>query len=158
MELIDFKEDEILNRLREKIGTNEFGHFELFDPDRHASWQEKQKLMQSLFQADGQHLKEAQSQLLYKNVKVIALYDHVFHFSYCDLLKKVSGKGQLSKIHVTASQKNLSGQGPCQYCLHNLDYQGFDVYRHRHQAHNEKVLKEFDVAAFLERYFIQEKR
>ncbi|EAT11537.1 hypothetical protein HF888_12545 [Bermanella marisrubri] len=152
MELIDFKKYELLNRLREKMGASEFGHYELFDPDRHASWQEKQGLNQGMLQADAHYLKEQQNQLLYKNLKVVALDSQTVHFSYCDHLKKLSTKGQLSSISITSSADQINNHSACQYCLHKLDYKGFDVYRQRHQAHNEKVLKEFSLFDYLNQY------
>ena len=38
MNLVDFKENESLDRLRNEMGMEGYGQFELFVPNRHLSW------------------------------------------------------------------------------------------------------------------------
>ena len=44
MELIDFLEFEPFNQMRERMGTDQLGQFELFDPERHLTGDERSEL------------------------------------------------------------------------------------------------------------------
>ncbi len=152
MKLFDFHEDETFNQQRLTMNHAELGEFELFDPVRHLTWQERQQIEENWVKVDS-HLLHANSDktLAYKNSYVFARTDELYHFSFCDKLNNLLTKGQLVMIDVTLSQLRLQSLSVCEYCLHAVSYQGFDVYRHRHQAYNEKILKSF----VLERYLAQ---
>ncbi|WP_396588870.1 hypothetical protein [Bermanella sp. R86510] len=153
MELIDFKHLPILNTLRENMGAHKDGTFELFDPEKHASWQEKEQLKEAIKTVAGQFVRDRDQKLFYKNVPVIALLESRIHFAYCDLLKQLSSKGRLNNLEITQTYKLLHNPTTCEYCLHTIGFKGFDVYRHRHQDYNEKILKQFSLQQYLSSYF-----
>lgn len=154
MKLLDFSESDVLNQLRTSMGADQLGSFELFNPLKHLSWQEKQLLAKDwqVETSTSLHANHDQS-LFFKNSPVVAKQDEVAHFAYCDALKKCISQGKMPKINITTNTGLLHGEKPCEYCLHAMDHEGFDVYRHRHQQYNETVLKRFNLARyFTEKY------
>ncbi|MGR6873400.1 hypothetical protein ACU6U9_14080 [Pseudomonas sp. HK3] len=150
MNLFDFKNDESLNKLRELIGTEQLGTFELFDPKRHLSWQDRQLLAKQWVDVEGNILRSGDDNILYfKNSPVVVKVDDVFHFALCDDIKKRIGQGQLPNINATTCNDLMANATNCSYCLHAVSYEGFDAYRHRHQQYNEKILKSFNLNQFL---------
>jgi len=150
MKLLDFNEDDVLNQLRANMGAEQLGTFELFNPLKHLSWQDRQSLAQDWLSVKGNALHPAADQVLYfKNSPVVAKSNDKLHFAYCDEIKKSIANGQLNEIDVTTKVELLSEKPPCEFCLHAMKYQGYDAYRHRHQQYNEGILKSFH----LSRYF-----
>ena len=150
MKLIDFKQEGPFDSLRKTMGTDDYGHFELFDPKRHLTWQERQSLHSGWVSiaSNGLHA-YSDSTLAYKNSYVFSVHEESAHFAMCDQLKKRISQGRLSDISVTLDAKLLQGKETCQYCLHAVSYEGFDVYRHRHQDYNERILKSFNLLNYL---------
>jgi len=154
MKLLDFTESDVLNQLRASMGADQLGSFELFNPLKHLSWQEKQSLAKEWQTETGTALHASHDQSLYfKNSPVIAKEDRTVHFAYCDEIKKRISQGKMPQVNITTNTSLLNGEKPCEYCLHAMKYEGFDVYRHRHQQYNETVLKSFNlVRYFNEKY------
>ncbi|GAA6135902.1 hypothetical protein NBRC116188_26920 [Oceaniserpentilla sp. 4NH20-0058] len=149
MKLLDFNEDDVLNQLRANMGAEHLGTFELFNPLKHLSWQDRQSLAKDWLSVNGSALHPGVDQSLYfKNSPVVALFQDTLHFAYCDEIKKSIFQGQLNDIQVTTKQQLLTQQPPCEYCLHAMKYQGYDAYRQRHQQYNEGVLKGFHLGRY----------
>ena len=85
---IDFNQDEQFNYLRQLMGAEKLGSFELFDPQLHMSWQDRQLLSKQWLGINGNKLHSVNDLLFYKNSPVIAKVDHILHFALCDELKK----------------------------------------------------------------------
>jgi len=153
MELIDFKQDDTFNRLRSLIGSQKYGHFELFDPLRHLSWQERKSLSGHWVVIPTGVLHAYHDQTLaYKNSHVFSITEEHFHFSLCDKLKNRISQGRLAEIEVTLNARLLEEKSVCEYCLHAVSYQGFDAYRRRHAEYNQQIIKTFSF-----RHYLQEK-
>lgn len=149
MKLVDFKQDEQLNQLRKKMGAQQLGTFELFDPERHLSWQDRQLLAKQWVQVNSNQLHTKDKALYFKNSPVVAQVENVFHFALCDDLKKKISHGLLSSVEITTKVSLLTGAANCPYCLHAVGYEGFDVYRHRHQQYNDNILKNFQLSQYV---------
>jgi len=150
MKLIDFKQDEKLNDLRHKMGSDDFGHFELFDPKRHLTWQERKSLTKDWVNISATLLHAySDKTLAYKNSHILSILEDDVHFAFCDVLKKKINQGSLSKIDVSLKSDLCTGKKVCEYCLHAISYEGFDVYRHRHQEYNKKILQSFKLEKYL---------
>ena len=150
MKLIDFKQVEPLDYLREKMGMEDYGKFELFDPNRHLSWQERQRLGLEWHEVSSASLHAySDKTLAYKNSHIFCLHNEEIHFALCDKIKKNMQQGKMPSVNVTLKSELLSGHNVCQYCLHAVSYQGFDVYRHRHQEYNENILKQFNLLNYI---------
>ena len=150
MKLVDFKQDEKFNQLRKKIGNSSYGDFELFDPKRHLSWQERKGLIEgwsnistAMLHAYSDHT------LAYKNSHVFSKTDEHFHFSLCDKLKKRISQGRLPDIEITLNESLINKKEVCEYCLHAVSYQGFDAYRRRHEEYNQHIIKKFNFEHYL---------
>ncbi len=151
MELVDFKQNDSLNRLRRLIGNDDFGHFELFDPVKHLSWQERKALNLTWVNISSNVLHAYSDQTLaYKNSHVFSITTHHFHFSLCDQLKKGISEGHLAKIEVTLNDALLADKAVCEYCLHAVGYQGYDAYRRRHEEYNQRIKKNFKFKKYLQ--------
>lgn len=150
MKLIDFKQDKQLDRLRNKMGADDYGHFELFDPKRHLTWQERQTLHNGWVDVSSNVLHAYNDKTLaYKNSYVFAHNDDTAHFAMCDQLRKRISQGRLGSLAVTLDLNLLNDKKTCEYCLHAVSYEGFDVYRHRHQDYNDRILKNFNLLQYL---------
>jgi len=150
MKLVDFLEDEGLNQLRDRMEQAELGQFELFDPLRHLTWQERQDLESKWVAVSAQMLHGyADKTLAYKNSHVFSCTDEHYHFALCDKLTKRIGQGRLVDTQVTLNTELLKQHDVCTYCLHAVAYQGFDAYRHRHQEYNDQIVKQFCLETYL---------
>lgn len=150
MKLVDFHENEALNALRKTMNDAELGEFELFDPIRHLTWQERQELEKEWIAVKAQALHAYHDKsLAYKNSHVFSCTDEHYHFALCDKLAKRIGQGRLVDMQVTLNLALLDGHEVCEYCLHAVDYQGFDAYRHRHQDYNDQIIKSFKLESYL---------
>lgn len=155
MKLVDFTQDESLNRLRDRMGADQLGQFELFDPELHLSWQDKQNLAKDWIIINANRLHAGHEHALYfKNSPVVAKVGSELHFALCDDLKKQISQGLLADLPITTGQDKLSVAKTCPYCLHAVAYEGFDVYRHRHQEYNDKILKSFNLVKYLQERWI----
>ena len=77
--------------------------------------------------------------------------EEVAHFALCDQLRKRISQGRISHLSVTLDLDLLQNKQACEYCLHAVSYEGFDVYRHRHQDYNERILKGFNLLDYLQK-------
>lgn len=151
MKLMDFTQDDNLNQLRKIMGAEQLGQFELFDPELHLTWQDKQNLAKDWININANRLHAGyEKALFFKNSPVVAKVGTALHFALCDDLKKQISQGLLADVPVTTGTDKLNMAGTCPYCLHAISYEGFDVYRHRHQEYNAKILKGFNLIKYLQ--------
>jgi hypothetical protein len=151
MKLYDFKQDDKLNNLRDLMGADTLGHFELFDPVRHLSWQERKALNGEWINVTTSSLHAySDHTLAYKNSHVFSVTEKSFHFSFCDDLKKRINQGKLANAQVTLNDALLEGRSVCEYCLHAVSYQGYDAYRRRHEEYNQRIIKKFKFSDYLQ--------
>lgn len=145
MKLVDFLEDEQLNLLRSKMQQPALGHFELFDAQRHLTWNERETLHKNLLAVSLYQLTAYQGKFLaFKNSRVFYLDTAgVSHFALCDDVKKQRDKNAALQVHISLNKSRIGQQKVCPYCLHAIAYQGFDVYRTRHKEYAEGILKDF---------------
>lgn len=180
MELLDFKQFEPFNRLREKIGTEEFGYFELFDPALHLIGSERSKL-----ESPGILLKPGGIKILpdktlaIKNSRVMAYMPHEswyrthreypsYHLAMCSQMESIvtdhpdqemlittrlSDEYDLLKIR-PSGEVTMSSQGfvVCKHCLHALRYKDYDEFRNRRRGYSQKVLNDFSLEDFYRFY------
>jgi len=150
MKLYDFKQDDKLNQLRILMGADSFGDFELFDPLRHLSWQERKALSSQWVDITSSSLHAyGDKTLAYKNSHVFSTTEQHFHFSFCDELKKRISQGRLANTQVTLNDSLLQGKMVCEYCLHAVSYQGYDAYRRRHEEYNQRIINKFKLSDYL---------
>lgn len=150
MKLFDFTSDEKLNQLRQLMGAEQLGRFELFNPDLHLSWQERQLLAKQWVEIESNIFHTGAENLLYfKNSPVVIRLENTFHFSLCDDIKKRISQGKTTGVDATTCVALMDGASNCAYCLHAVSYEGYDAYRHRHQQYNENILKNFNLIRFI---------
>lgn len=148
MELIDFLEFEPFNQLRERMGTDQLGQFELFDPDRHLTGDER-----SVLSRQGMVLpRSALGRLLdhclcYKNSRVATAAGNVLHVARCDQFP------ERDEYRVGTSARAFEGQLlVCQACLQILNYKGYDDHKARKEHYNREVVERFTLDAFWSAY------
>lgn len=180
MKLPDFRDFASFNELREKIGTEEFGFFELFDPAIHLTGSER-----SALESPGMLLKADEMRVLpdktlaIKNSRVLAYIpdeawyrNHreypTYHLAWCSQLEaqvaehpvleyllttKISDDYKLLKIR-GSGEVSLSEHGlvVCKHCLHTLRYRDYNEFRNRRRGYSQKVLNEFSLQAFYRFY------
>lgn len=180
MKLPDFREFEPFNTLRAKIGTEQLGFFELFDPAIHLTGNERSALENPglLLQARAMRVLPDKT-LAIKNSRVLAYIpdetwyrNHreypTYHVAWCSQLDaqlaehplleylvttKVSDDYKLLKIR-GSGEISLSEHGlvVCKHCLHALRYRDYDEFRNRRRGYSQKVLNEFSLQSFYRFY------
>lgn len=180
MKLADFRDFQPFNELREKIGTDELGFFELFDPSIHLTGSERSALESPgmLLTADGLQVLPDKT-LAIKNSRVLAYIpdetwfrNHreypTYHLAWCSQLEaqlaehpvmeylvttKISDDYKLLKIR-GRGEVSLTDHGlvVCKHCLHTLRYRDYDEFRNRRRGYSQKVLNEFSLKNFYRFY------
>lgn len=144
MELLDFLAFEPFNRMRAQMGTDQLGQFELFDPQRHLTGDERSVLArEGMFLARGELGRLLDHCLCYKNSRVALLEDGVLHLARCDVLP------EKSRYRVGTSTRALEGiETVCTACLQVLSYKGYDELKARKERYNQQVVDRFSLDAF----------
>lgn len=142
-----------LTELREKMGANELGEFELFDPQRHITYSEREALNLGELDLQSQQLRILKDKTLaFKNTRVWLTWPQeinpIFHLAACEGLQKHRHKkGQLQ-----AGCLLPEGDLPvCIDCLQLLKYQGLDARRGR-RLDNESIQQSFNLSEFQQQY------
>ena len=152
MNLIDFLNDEDFNRLRQQMGTNELGRFELFEPTRQLTWNEREALAEqglSLVASEIRIVKD--KTLAYKNTRVWALSDNAYHLAYCLQMQQL--RHHQTPLQAGTHEWPVSREKTvCLECLALLQYQGIDVRRLRRTEFSEHVSEHFSLAGFQKEY------
>lgn len=180
MKLPDFTEFSPFNDLREKIGTQELGFFELFDPAIHLTGSERSELENT-----GRLLKPSGIKVLpdktlaIKNSRVLAYIPDeawyrnrreypTYHVAWCSELESLQAEHPVQELLVTTKMSNdynlvkIKGSGEvslsehglvvCKHCLHTLRYRNYDEYRNRRRGYSQKVLNDFNLKDFYRFY------
>lgn len=180
MKLPDFRDFQSFNELREKIGTEQFGYFELFDPAIHLTGAERSALENPgmLLKADGMRVLPDKT-LAIKNSRVLAYIPDetwyrghreypTYHLAWCSQLEEQSAEHSALEYLVTtkisddykllkirgSGEVSLSEHGlvVCKHCLHTLRYRDYDEFRNRRRGYSQKVLNEFSLKSFYRFY------
>ncbi len=180
MELLDFTEFTPFNKLREKMGTEKLGFFELFDPAIHLTGAERSEL-----ENPGKLLKPEQVKILpdktlsVKNSRVLAYMPDenyyrnrreypTYHLAHCEEFESFRRELPEQELLVTtrmALDYDLVKMRPggdvsvvshgfvvCKHCLHTLRYKDFDAYRNRKRGYSQRVLGDFRLEEFYRLY------
>jgi hypothetical protein len=180
VKLPDFRDFASFNELREKIGTEEFGFFELFDPAIHLTGSER-----SALESPGMLLKADEMRVLpdktlaIKNSRVLAYIpdeawyrNHreypTYHLAWCSQLEAQLAEHPVLEYLVTTKISDdykllkIRGSGEvslsehelvvCKHCLHTLRYRDYNEFRNRRRGYSQKVLNEFSLKAFYRFY------
>ena len=180
MRLPDFIDFAPFNELREKMGAKELGYFELFDPALHLTGNERSELQRSGLLLPLENIKVLPDKTLaIKNSRVLVYYPDdgwyrlrreypTYHLAWCAELESLrSGFPQreylvttrlaeeydLVKIKPGGAVSLLShGFVVCKHCLHTLRYREYDEFRNRRRGYSQRVLAEFSLQEFYQRY------
>jgi hypothetical protein len=180
MELLDFTEFEAFNRLREKMGTDRLGYFELFDPAIHLTGQERSQLESPGLLMKPESVKVLPDKTLaIKNSRVLAYVPSenwfrdrreypAYHVAMCTELEELKREHPEQEVMVTTrlsddyelvklrpgGELSMVNHGfvVCKNCLHALRYKDFDLYRNRKRGYSQKVLGDFNLRDFYRLY------
>ena len=148
MKLQDFTVFEPFNRMRERMGTDQFGFFELFDPERHLTGEERSALARTGVSVPLSMLgRLLDYSLVYKNSRVVWVDQHQYHVANCSQLT-----ARATVRLVTSSRALGSGLSICPACLQLLSYKGYDEHKARKEGYNRSVLEHFSLDAFWREY------
>ena len=150
MELIDFLEFEPFNQMRERMGTDQLGQFELFDPERHLTGDERSELARQGMPLPrslvGRLLDHC---LCYKNSRGAITVDDVLHVARCDCFP------ERDQYRAGTSARAFEGQPlVCTACLQILNYKGYDEHKARKEHYNRQVVERFTLDAFWSGYLL----
>ena len=152
MKLPDFLQDEQLNQLRDRMGAETYGSFELFDPVRQLTWTERETLAAGGLAIAGNDLRVLKDKTLaYKNSRVWIEQDAVYHLAYCPLVQSQRHHKPRLQAGTGAWRLNKEG-GVCLECLALLQYQGIDVRRLRRTEFTDQIRQQFSLTDFTRVY------
>lgn len=148
MELYDFRVFEPFNQMRERMGTDQFGQFELFDPDRHLTGEERSALARQGMVLPRSSLgRLLDFCLCYKNSRVAIVVGDALHLAHCDRFP------DRDRYQVGTSASAFDGSPlVCRACLQILNYQGYDEQKARKEGYNHRVVTRFSLDAFWSDY------
>ena len=180
MELKNFTEFEPFNALRKKMGTEQFGYFELFDPVLHLTGTERSQLEQVGVLQKLAAVKVLPDQTLaMKNSRVLAYNPDenwyrvhreypTYHIAFCARLEAMKSAQFDLELLLTSKiaddyplltirpggEVSVAAHGVvvCKHCLHRLRYKDFDEFRNRRRGYSQKVLQEFSLHEYYRLY------
>lgn len=180
MKLPDFTGFAPFNELRRRIGTEELGFFELFDPAIHLTGSERSELENTGLLLKPSALKVLPDKTLaIKNSRVLAYIPDeswyrthreypTYHVAWCSYLETFSAEHSSQELLATtriaadysllkirsSGEVSLSEQGlvVCKHCLHALRYRDYDEFRNRRRGYSQRVLNEFNLKDFYRFY------
>lgn len=152
MKIADFYQDESFNHLRKRMGADELGHFELFDPARQLTYAEREALDSGMLSTEGQALRILKDKTLaFKNTRVWLFYEQDYHLAYCQKVQALRHHQDRLQIGTGAlSAKKI--EGVCLECLSVLQYQGVDARRLRRAEFSEQIREQFSLELFKQEY------
>ncbi len=156
MRIKQFKDFEPFNILRKKMGADNLGSFELFDPQRQITYSERESLEQGEFNIESSRLRILKDKTIaFKNTRLwLSWIDHEnFHLAACDQVQK---RRHLKANFIAGLNQSNGNQEKekkvCLDCLQLLKYQGLDARRSRRLELAESMQKEFKLSEFKEEY------
>lgn len=145
MKLPDFLDDANLNKLRQKMGTDKLGEFELFDPQKQLTYSEREALESGSFEVNAGELRVIKDKTLaYKNSRLWLSHDNKYHLAYCQEVQQL--RHRQHQVHCGTEPNN--DDDLCLECLALLKYHGVDNRRIRRGEFTDQVQEEFDLAEF----------
>lgn len=148
MNLFDFSGFEPFNRMRQSMGTDALGHFELFDPNLHLTGDERSVLARRGMTVNRRQLGRLLDHCLcFKNSRVILVQDSVLHLADCPALPTTA------QVSIGTSMRPFdTATTVCRDCLQQLTYQGYDEQKARKDRYNASVADRFSLEAFWRQY------
>ena len=145
MKLPDFLDDPNLNKLRQAMGADELGEFELFDPQKQLTYSEREALESGDFGVSAGDLRVIKDKTLaYKNSRLWLSHDNKYHLAYCQEVQQL--RHRQHQVHCGTETNN--DDDLCLECLALLKYHGVDNRRIRRGEFSEQVQEEFDLVEF----------
>lgn len=165
MKLPDFNQFEPVLDLRRQMAATKAGHFELFDPDKHLTGEERSRLENRGVAVTLDALRILPDMTLaIKNGRVVVFEKEksagkraFFHLALCPELESLSDNTliattcQSSPFPVLADKKRRS-LSVCPECLELLGYKGFSLNRNRRIRYSEQLMRHFELADFFRLY------
>jgi len=151
MKIKSFDDFEPFNKQREKMGADQLGSFELFDPQKQITYSERELLEQGIFEISSRGLKILKDKTTaFKNTRLWLTWpeDETFHLAACDQVQK----RRHQKFSFIAGLQQPVGHRVCLDCLQLLKFDGFDARRSRRLDLAETIQKEFKLADFQKEY------
>ena len=142
-----------LTELREQMDADELGEFELFDPQRHITYSEREALNLGELSLQSQQLRILKDKTLaFKNTRVWLSWPEEinpsYHLAGCDQVQK---RRHMKQTLITGSSMEGLNVPICIECLQLLKYQGLDARRGR-RLDSESLQKEFSLTEFQQQY------
>lgn len=152
MKLTDFLQDEHFNRLRQHMGAEKTGNFELFDPDKQLTYAEREALEAGTINVSSSLLRVLKDKTLaYKNSRVWLTDGNDFHLAYCQRVQAL--RHRADHIDVGSGEAPVGkDKGVCLECLSVLQYQGVDARRLRRAEFSEQIREQFSLTDFKREY------
>ncbi len=152
MELIDFLEFEPFIQLRQRMGAELLGEFELIDPAIHLTYDERELLRNNISVEAKSVSALPDNTLQYKNARVIVLGETLYHPANCEVITRVLERAE-RLLTINSGALDLADRKPCGHCLQRLQIAGFERarQRQRHQAMSNQELV-FSVEEFYRRF------
>lgn len=149
MKLIDFLQDSQLNLLRRQMETQHYGDFQLFDPQRQLSYDEREALEQGELHISASSTRALRDKTLaLKNSRIWLLSDSLLHLAHCRQVQHIRNLGQ----PVQCGTHDWQHGELCLDCLALLNYKGLDARRARRAEFCEPIVKQFSLYEFQQLY------
>ncbi len=152
MKLPDFLQDTGLNRLRRSMGTDQYGEFELFDPEKQLTYAEREALEETGLTIHSASLRVLKDKTLaFKNTRIWLRDGDDYHLAYCQRVQSLRHKTDDLSAG-TGAMSAHKDHGACLECLAVLQYQGIDSRRLRRAEFSEQIREQFSLAEFQQQY------
>lgn len=151
MRIKPFDDFEPFNKLRKKMGTENLGSFELFDPQRQITYSERESLEEGVFKVESSRLRILKDKTIaFKNTRLWLSWEghENFHLAACDHVQK----RRHAKSSFVAGLNDLADKRVCLECLMLLKFDGLDARRSRRLDLAETIQKEFKLDSFKKDY------
>jgi hypothetical protein len=151
MRIKPFDDFEPFNKLRKKMGTENLGSFELFDPQRQITYSERESLEEGVFKVESSRLRILKDKTIaFKNTRLWLSWEghENFHLAACDHVQK----RRHAKSSFVAGLNDLADNRVCLECLMLLKFDGLDARRSRRLDLAETIQKEFKLDNFKKDY------
>lgn len=156
MQLPDFLEFEPFNRLRAKMGAENLGEFDFFDPVHHLCSEELEQLQRDAITIDVASVRVLADQTLaYKNARVVLYFSNqgsstdVYHLADCVQVKQYR-QSSINRGDITYCESGALPQfrNICTECLQKIHYRNYDAQRNRHRDYSQRIVDSFSLREY----------
>lgn len=148
MNLTDFLNFEPFNEMRDKMGADRLGQFELFDPDVHLTGDERSVLARQGMAIERQRIgRLLDFTLSYKNTRVVLVERNRLHIAHCPELPEGDPVTIATSLRPFDHPPRV-----CPACLQHLTFKGYDETKARKERYNASVLDRFSLEEFWKEY------